>query len=72
MVGASLAPAGDQVVTIELWDYATSSRITAGSCRAVADNRCNVPTPASQGQFGQWLPGPRRSRCGVRYTAAGR
>ena len=72
MVGASLrTAAGDQVVTIELWDYATGSWVTAGSCRAVADNRCDVLIPASQGQFGQWLPGASATEMRVRYTAAG-
>ena len=72
MVGASLrTAAGDQVVTIELWDYATSSWITAGSCRARAGSRCDVLIPASQGQFGQWLPGASATEMRVRYTAAG-
>jgi hypothetical protein len=72
MVGASLRTvAGDQVVTIELWDYTTSSWITAGSCRAVADNRCDVLIGASQGQFGQWLPGASATEMRVRYTAPG-
>jgi hypothetical protein len=72
MVGASLrTAAGDQVVTIELWDYATSSWIAAGSCRAVADHRCEVLIPASPGQFGQWLPGASATEMRVRYTADG-
>ena len=72
MVGASLrTAAGDQVVTIELWDYATSSWITAGSCRARAGSRCDVLIPASQGQFGQWLPAASATEMRVRYTAAG-
>ncbi len=72
MVGASLRTvAGDQVVTIELWDYATSSWIAAGSCRAVADHRCEVLMPASPGQFGQWLPGASATEMRVRYTADG-
>jgi len=58
-------------VTIELWDYATSSWVAAGSCRARADRRCDVLMPASQGQFGQWLPGAAATEMRVRYTAAG-
>ena len=54
MVGASLRTvAGDQVVTIELWDYGAGSWVTAGTCRAVADiirwtfipSRSKRPTP---------------------------
>jgi len=72
MVGASLrTAAGDQVVAIELWDYATSRWITAGSCRAVADQRCDVLMPASHGQFGQRLPGASAIEMRVRYTSAG-
>jgi N-acetylmuramoyl-L-alanine amidase len=72
MVGASLrTAAGDQVVAIELWDYATSSWIAAGSCRAVADHRCDVLIAASQRQFGQWLSGASAVEMRVRYTAAG-
>jgi hypothetical protein len=72
MVGASLRTvAGDQVVTIELWDYAVGSWVTAGTCRAVADSRCDVLIGASQGQFGQWLPGASAIEMRVRYTAAG-
>jgi hypothetical protein len=72
MVGASLRTvAGDQVVTIELWDYAAGSWITAGTCRAVADHRCDVLIPASPGQFGHWLPGASAIEMRVRYTAAG-
>jgi hypothetical protein len=72
MVGASLrAGAGDQVVTIELWDYAITGWVTAGSCRARADRRCEVLMPAAQGQFGQWLPGASAIEMRVRYTAAG-
>jgi hypothetical protein len=72
MVGANLRTvAGDQVVTIELWDYAAGSWVTAGSCRARADRRCDVLMPASRGQFGQWLPGASATEMRVRYTAAG-
>jgi hypothetical protein len=72
IVGASLRTvAGDQVVTIELWDYALSSWVRAGTCRAVADHRCDVPMPASKGQFGQWRPGASAIEMRVRYTAAG-
>jgi len=72
MVGASLrTAAGDQVVTIELWDYAANDWVTAGTCRAVADKRCDVLIPASQGQFGRWLPGAGATEMRVRYTAPG-
>jgi hypothetical protein len=72
VVGASLRTvAGDQLVTIELWDYAVSSWVRAGTCRALADHRCEVSMPVSQGQFGQWRPGASAIEMRVRYTAAG-
>jgi hypothetical protein len=69
-VGASIIPAdGGQPVTMELWDFASSRWVSAGTCPLVAGERCTLTVPAGSGTFGQRDASTGTIEVRARYTA---